>query len=323
MNRLLAIVGPTATGKTNLSLRLAKMLPVEIVNGDSRQVYRGMDIGTGKPAREQRALVQHHLFDVVDPDEEFHVAIYKRLATAAIGQIQKRGRLPVLVGGSGQYVWSVVEGWTVPEVAPDPSLRRNLETEARMQGDALLHLRLAQIDPEAAARIQPSNVRRVIRALEIYYHSRQKPSDVLWRKRCPQWQVLMVGLTLRRADLYERIDRRIDRMIAEGLVDEVKWLVGQGYQLDLPSLSSIGYREIGRYLQGEVTLDQAVKSAKMNTHRMARHQYSWFRLGDPRIHWFCAADPGDLERALRVCTDFVHDSSAVQSRANKKGDTPA
>lgn len=323
MNQLLVIVGPTATGKTELSLYVAKTAPVEIVNGDSRQVYRGMDIGTGKPTRDQRAVVPHHLFDLVNPDEEFHLALYQRLATAAIGRIQKRGRLPVLVGGSGQYIWSVLEGWVVPEVAPNPQFRKSLEKEAHTQGLTRLHSRLAEIDPEAASRIQAANLRRVIRALEVYYHSGQKPSSVLWHKRRPQWQILMVGLTLQRAELYRRIDRRVDRMIAEGLIDEVTRLLHQGHQLDLPSLSSIGYKQIGRYVQGKTTLQQAVEETKVETHRMARHQYSWFRPGDPRIHWFCAADSDAVERAVGLCASFVQDSTDVGMDLNNENNTQA
>lgn len=305
MNKLIVIVGPTGSGKTELSLHLAKRVPVAIVNGDSRQVFRGMDIGTGKPTQGQRALVPHHLFDVVDPDQEFHVALYQRLATAAIGRIQKQGRLPVLVGGSGQYIWSVVEGWMVPQVAPDPAFRRRLEKEAHMQGASRLHLELAQVDPEAARRIQATNVRRIIRALELHHHSGQRPSSVLWRRRPPHWQMLIVGLTLPRAELYQQIDGRIDRMVATGLVEEVARLLWKGYQLDLPSLSSIGYKQIGQYLHGEISLPQAVQEAKVQTHRMARHQYTWFRPRDPRILWFCAADSAALERAIRLCARFA------------------
>ncbi len=284
MECLVAIVGPTAVGKSEVALRLAEELEAEIVNADSRQVYRHMDIGTSKPTPAERGLIPHHILDVVDPDEGFNLAIYHQLATSAIEAVQGRGKLALLVGGSGLYVWSVVEGWGIPSVPPNPRLRDELETEAKEEGMYQLYRQLERVDPVAAAKIAPTNIRRVIRALEIY-HIAGKPSSQFWRKEAPHFPVLIIGLTVERAELYRRIDRRVDKMVEEGLVGEVKWLLERGYGLSLPSMSGIGYRQIGESLQGKMSLPTAIERMKYETHRLARHQYAWFRPNDDRIHW--------------------------------------
>lgn len=285
MNNLIAVVGPTAVGKSKLALYLAQQFGGEIVNADSRQVYRYMDIGTAKPSLQDRLSVPHHVIDVVAPDEPFSLAIYHRLATAAIADIHQRGRVPLLVGGSGLYVWSLIEGWKVPSVAPDPELRRRLERRAREKGIADLFRELQRVDPEAAAKIMPTNLRRIIRALEVYLVSGQ-PVSQHWRKEPPPFSVLVIGLTLQRENLYRRIDLRVDEMIKQGLVEEVRSLMDRGYGLDLPAMSGIGYKQIGMFLQGRLELSEAVQQMKWETHRLARHQYAWFRITDPRIHWF-------------------------------------
>ncbi len=285
---LLAIVGPTAAGKTALSLILAQALGGEIVSADSRQVYRGMDIGTAKATPEERALVPHHLLDVVDPDQVLTLAEYQRLAYAAIDDILARGRLPLLVGGTGQYVRAVLEGWRIPEVAPQPELRAALEAEAAAHGAAALHDRLAALDPVAAARIDPRNVRRVIRALEVCL-STGRPISELQTKSPPPYRVVQIGVTRARPELYARIDARVERMIEAGLVDEVRRLAAAGYGWDLPAMTGLGYRQIGQYLRGEITLDEAVALIKRGTRRFVQQQYNWFRPDDPAIHW---VDPG-------------------------------
>lgn len=284
MKHLIAIVGPTATGKSKLALDLAQIFDAEIVNADSRQVYRGMDIGTAKPSPEERALVPHWLLDLVDPDENFSLALYQELAYKAIQDIQQRGKLAILVGGSGLYVWSVIEGWQIPRVPPNPELRRNLEKKAKNQGSLALYQELQQLDPLAAQRIDPRNLRRVIRALEVCQLA-GIPFSQLKRKESPPFSNFILGLTTQREELYQRIDARVDQMVEQGLVAEVQGLISRGYGLNLPSLSSIGYRQIGRFLRGEVSLPMAVQQIKFETHRFARHQYGWFRLDDPRIHW--------------------------------------
>ena len=282
---MIVIVGPTAVGKSELALQLAQYFPIEIVGADSRQVYRYMDIGTNKPSLAERASVPHHVIDVIEPDEDFSLAMYHQLAIEALRAIQQRGKLPLLVGGSGLYVWSLVEGWKIPQVPPNQKLRRQLEARAEQEGSHSLYQELQDIDPMAAAKINPSNTRRIIRALEIYRTTGQHPSQ-LQRKEAPGFPILFIGLTRKRSELYRRIDWRVDKMIQMGLIEEVEQLLKKGYSPSLPSMSGIGYKEIGQFLRGEMTLSEAIDRIKYETHRLARHQYAWFRLGDSRIHWF-------------------------------------
>jgi len=285
MNRLLAIVGPTGAGKSKLALRLAKVFDGEIVSADSRQVYRYMDIGTAKPSLEEQALVPHHLIDVASPDEDFSLAQYQQLAYRAIEDIHQRQKLALLVGGSGLYAWSVLEGWQIPAVAPDPGFRHRLEEKAAKVGKDELYQELARLDPVAAQRIDPRNLRRTIRALEVHQHA-EVPISRLQGKKAPRFETLIIGLTADRVELYQRIDFRIDEMIKRGLVDEVKQLLNRGYDASLPAMSGIGYKQIGQFIKGELSLDTAIQQTKFETHRLVRHQYSWFRLKDDRIRWF-------------------------------------
>ena len=300
---LLAIVGPTATGKSHLALQLAVRFDGEVVNGDSRQVYRGLDIGTAKPHLEQRRQVPHHLFDIVDPDDGFSLAQYKRLALQAVDGVHRSGRLPILVGGTGQYLWALLEGWSIPEIPPRPDLRRRLEEKARTLSSQALHQELQAIDPAGAANINGKNVRRIVRALEIYYATGQPPSE-LQRKAPPPWSVLILGLTMERQALYDRVDRRVDEMVQSGWIEEVKCLLDDGYSEGLPSMSSLGYREIAQYLRGETTLQNAARSIKWNTHRFIRHQYTWFRPSDRRIQWL-RAGPHVLEEARALVSNAL------------------
>jgi tRNA dimethylallyltransferase len=286
---MIVIVGPTAVGKSELALHLARHFPLEIVSADSRQVYRYMDIGTNKSSLAERASVPHHIIDVVDPDEDFNLASYHQLALEALEAIEQKGKLPLLVGGTGLYVWSLLEGWKMPRVPPDQEMRGRLETRAKQEGGQSLYRELQNIDPMAAARIDPKNIRRTVRALEIYYATRQPPSQ-LQRKEEPAFPVLVIGLTQERSQLYRRIDARADEMIQRGLVEEVRQLLGKGYGPLLPSMSGIGYRQVVQFIQGEMTLPEAVDKIKHETHRLARHQYAWFRLNDNRIRWFGVTD---------------------------------
>jgi tRNA dimethylallyltransferase len=283
MSSLIAIVGPTAIGKSRLALDLSQTFGGEIVSADSRQVYRYMDIGTAKPAPEERERVAHHLIDVVFPDEEFSLALYQLKAREAIVEMQRRGKLALLVGGSGLYVWSLLEGWRIPPVPPDPALRHELEARVRSEGTEALYQELRELDRVAADRIDPRNARRIIRALEV---CRQGSTFSQSQGKEPFTSYLVIGLTADRADLYRRIDSRVDDMVRKGLVDEVESLVEQGYGFDLPSMSGLGYKQIGMYLRGHMDLPTAVRRIKYDTHRFARHQYSWFPLRDKRIHWF-------------------------------------
>ncbi len=300
--KVVAVVGPTAVGKSRLGLLLARMFSGEIISADSRQVYRYMDIGTAKPTLEERAAVPHHLIDVVDPDESFSVALYQSLARTAIDQVIQCGKLPILVGGSGLYVWSVIEGWEVPRVVPDAGFRNRMEERAAAEGVESLYRELQRVDPEAAKSIDPRNVRRVIRALEIHRGGDASPQPR--RKTKPPFDTLIVGLTAERRRLYEMIDRRVDGMIKQGLVEEVKGLLNKGYGPGLPAMSSVGYKEISEFLDGRVELADAIQKIKHETHRFARHQYAWFRPKDPRIHWFDPVEQGENE-VLRLVEEAL------------------
>ena len=281
---LVVIVGPTAAGKTALSIELAAALGGEIVSADSRQIYRGMDIGTAKATPEQRARIPHHLLDVVSPSDVLTLAEYQRRAYAAIDEILARSRLPILVGGTGQYVHAVVEGWSIPAVAPRPELRVELEQRARVEGATALHDWLAQLDPTAASHIDYRNVRRVIRALEVCLTTGQ-PISELQRKNPPAYRIEQFGVMRPRPELYARIDARVDRMMEDGLVEEVRSLVATGYRWELPAMSGLGYRQVGQYLRDEVTLAEAVALIKKQTRRFVHQQQTWFRADDPTIHW--------------------------------------
>jgi tRNA dimethylallyltransferase len=307
MNHLVAIVGPTAIGKSRLALRLARTFGGEIVNADSRQVYRYMDTGTAKPTPEELALVPHHLINITNPDESFSLAQYQELAYRAINDIHQRRKLPLLEGGSGLYVWTVVEGWQIPRVPPRPELRKKLEAKAAAIGAEKLYQELVAIDPAAAQKIDPRNIRRVIRALEVYEQT-STPFSRLQRKQAPPFASLIIGLTCDRAELYRRIDERVDRMMAQGLVREVEKLVKMGYDFTLSAMSTIGYKQIGMHLRGELSLEEAVQQVKYETHRFVRHQYAWFRLKDDRIKWFNILYPFEAEVESLVA-DFLQSDS--------------
>jgi tRNA dimethylallyltransferase len=276
------VVGPTAVGKTALSIHLAVAFGGEIISADSRQVYRGMDIGTAKATSEQRARVPHHLIDVVAPDETFTLAQYQKLAYTAIDETHERGRIPIIVGGSGQYVRAVVEGWGIPAVAPRHQLRAAL---GELRTEELARW-LSALDPGAAERIDYRNRRRVVRALEVTLVT-GKPISAQQKKAPPSYRIVQFGLTLPRLELYRRIDDRVDRMIESGLLEETRSLMEE-YGWHVPALSGLGYAQLGAYLQGQMTWDQAVAAVKRETRRFVRHQSNWFKRDDPAIHWFVA-----------------------------------
>ena len=294
MKCLIAIVGPTGVGKSSLGLSVAQRINGEIVNSDSRQIYRHMDIGTAKPSVAELNSVPHHLFDIISPDQPYSLSLYRQSALAVISSVQEQNKFPILVGGSGQYVWSVIENWQIPEVAPDEEFRRRMVLIDGEQGGGFLYQQLKRIDPDAAGKMLPGNLRRVIRALEIYEKTGQKPSS-LQTKKGQDYPVKIIGLTCDRERLYDRINRRTDRMMESGLVDEVKRLMEMGYTPGLPSMSSLGYRQITGYLAGSTSLKEAVQTIKYETHRFARNQYAWFRLNDTRISWFDSDGAADEE----------------------------
>lgn len=300
---LITIVGPTAVGKTDLAIRLALQLSGEVVSADSRLIYRYMDIGTAKPSLAERQGVPHHLIDVVPPDERLTLAQYQALAREAIEDIWARGNVPFLVGGTGLYVRALLAGWRIPQVPPDQTLRDRLEAQARERGDQSLHDELATVDPEAARSIDPRNVRRVIRALEVCKIT-GVPFSAQTAKEPPDYAVSRIGLTMPRELLYKRIDERIERMIANGLIAEVQSLLDRGYHLDLAAMSGLGYRQIGQYLGGEISVDEAVTLIKRHTRRFVRQQYNWFRLDDPEIRWVDATQI-DWEELLTTLRAFL------------------
>jgi len=307
---VLFIVGPTAVGKTSLAVSLARRFGGEIINADSRQVYRYMDIGTAKPAPEEQSQVPHHLLDLLDPNQDFGLGSFLSLARGIIREIHDRGGLPIVAGGTGQYIWALLEGWQVPKVPPDPEFRKAKEIEAEQYGAMALHQKLQQVDPQRAAQLDPRNVRRVIRALEIY-QSGQRGLSGSPRQAGPMADVLVIGLNLDRRDLYRRIDDRIDRMLDAGLVEEVRSIAALGYPTGIGPLSSPGYRELGQFLSGEIALDEAVQRTKYQTHRLARRQNTWFKRNDSRIRWLEADSPDLEERAAGLVESFLSGAPAV------------
>lgn len=286
---LIVILGPTAVGKTSVSIELAHRLDGEIVSADSRLLYRGMDIGTAKPTEDEIKDVPHHLIDVADPDENWSLAVYQRMAYRVIDEIHSREKLPFLVGGTGQYIRAIIEGWRIPRQKPDFYLRETLETWAEEIGNEALHRRLMVLDPEAAGQIDYRNLRRTIRALEVILKSGERFSDLRRKQKCP-YRPIILGIERPRDALYERVDQRIDQMLDEGLVDEVRTLLDKGYSPDLPTLSAIGYSEIIQYLRGEIDFEEAVTLIRRNTRTFVRRQANWFKSDDPRIEWFQASD---------------------------------
>ena len=281
---LIVILGPTGVGKTDLSIAIAQSIHGEIISADSRQIYRYMDIGTAKPSPQQQADAPHHLLDVVDPDENLALARYQKMVYAVIDDIHGRGHVPMLVGGTGQYITAVVEGWTIPEVPPNEALRTELENFAANQGASALHERLRQLDPAAANNIDYRNVRRVVRALEVSIETGQ-PISELQRKRPPPYSIITYGLTSEREVLYERADRRVDQMMEQGFVEEVRHLLAMGYKRTLPSMSGLGYAQLAAHLLDQTPLTDAIAETKNATHDFIRRQYTWFRGHDSGILW--------------------------------------
>lgn len=252
---------------------------------DSRLLYRGMDIGTAKPALEQQQAVPHHLIDVADPDETWSLAKFLAAALRIIEEIHDRNRLPFLVGGTGQYMTAILEGWIPPPQPADPGLRRELEAFVEREGKVALHAKLNQVDPISAEQISASNVRRVIRALEIY-HTTGVPKSKIRKKAPPPFRSLRIGLHLPRKELYARIDERIDAMIEAGFKEEVQRLLDQGFMPDLPSMSAIGYKHMAEVILGHCSFEEAVKDMRRLTRQFVRRQANWFKPNDPEIHWF-------------------------------------
>ncbi|MGG4443504.1 tRNA (adenosine(37)-N6)-dimethylallyltransferase MiaA [Brevibacillus fortis] len=290
--RLVVIIGPTAVGKTQLSLELAEQFDGEIISGDSMQVYRGMDIGTAKAESEELASIPHHLIDIKNPDEEYSVAMFQESAASLITDINQRGKLPFIAGGTGLYIESVTHRFQFSTTSQDPELRDRLQRLADSEGVEALHARLADVDPITAERLHPNDVKRVIRALEIYESSGYKMSDFQLRAQHSPYDLVMIGLTMDRAKLYERINHRVELMIEAGLVEEVRGLLDAGYDASLVSMQGLGYKELIPYLYGEITLEKAVNDIQQRTRHFAKRQLSWFRRM-AEIQWFDMTDPAE------------------------------
>lgn len=297
---LAVLVGPTAVGKTEAAIECAKALGAEIISADSMQVYRGMDIGTAKPTDEERQGVPHHLMDCADPDVEFNVARYQEMANKAIQDIHGRGRLPLLTGGTGLYIHSILYPMNFTDAGDDPALRKQLQAWCDQEGREALHQRLNTVDPETAARLHPNDVRRVIRALEIFYLTGNKMSE--YRQDLKGIETacnpMIMGLTIKREKLYRRIDQRADQMLAQGLVEEVEGLLAKGYHKDLVSMQGLGYKEVIPVLEDARTLEEAAEILKRDTRRYAKRQWTWFRR-DPRVHWIDWDDFNSKDDGIR------------------------
>jgi tRNA dimethylallyltransferase len=311
--KLLVVVGPTASGKTALSIQLAQAFDGEVINSDSRLFYRGFDIGTAKPSAEELAAAPHHLIDFLEPEDRFGLADYLDSVRETAAKITARRALPVLAGGAGQYIWGLLEGWNVPRVPPNAELRAELESVAKKEGSEAVFAQLEELDPEAAGRIDSRNVRRVIRAIEV---AQAGGNTGPRRAEQPPYDALMIGLKLGRERLYARIDARIDGMLMAGWVDEVRAMVERGVPMNAPAMTGIGYRELAGYLAGERTYADAVHATRRATRSLARHQDNWFSADDTRINWLDAAD---LEGAATAATALVESWLAESTPIVDKG----
>lgn len=297
------IVGPTASGKTDLSLNIARILNAEIVSADSRLFYRGMDIGTAKPSPSDRVRIPHHLIDVADPDQTWTLSLFQQAATEVIQDITQRGRIALLVGGTGQYIQAVLQSWSPPTTPPDMAFRAELENRVTNHGYAQLHEELRQVDPLAAEKIDPRNYRRTIRALEVFRLTGKKFSD-LRRVSVSPYNPLTIGLSRPRPDLYARIDSRIESMFSNGFLEEVRTLLAKGYSASLPAMSSIGYWECVQVHQGSLTVEEAKVNMRRRTRIFVRRQANWFKSSDSSIHWFPVEDETEKD-ILRLVKDFL------------------
>jgi tRNA dimethylallyltransferase len=306
-NDLVLIIGPTAVGKTELAIQLAERLNGEIVSADSRLFYRGMDIGTAKPTREEQMRVPHHLVDIADPHEIMSLAVFQQKVSDVIADIHIRNKIPFLVGGTGQYIRAVTEGWNPPEVEPDVRLRNELERLKDKNDIYWLYERLKYLDPLAAERIDPRNYRRTIRALEVIMTTGRRFSEQRGQSESP-YHLITIGLTRPRPELYERVDQRIDAMFANGFLEEVKTLLAKGYSPSLPTMSAIGYRECIRVVKGELSEEQARAEIRRATRIFVRRQANWFKESDPNIKWF-KVEEGVVETIESYLRSVIQDGS--------------
>lgn len=313
--KLAVLIGPTAVGKTKLSIELAKRLNGKIISGDSMQIYRGMDIGTAKIKKEEMEGIPHYLIDIKDPDESFSVAEFQELVREKISEISSRGSLPMIVGGTGLYIQSVIYDYQFSDAPSDDEFRKKLEQKAAIKGNDALFQELKKIDPVSAEKIHPNNIRRVIRALEIYYCTGKTMSEYQ-RKQDPKilYQTAIVGLTMERDQLYDRINKRVDMMIAEGLVEEAERFFRAGLR-NCQSIQAIGYKELYDYFDGRISLEEAVENLKQNSRRYAKRQLTWFR-NKMNVEWFDMTGVDDstkLAKKIDEISDYIEGKLKIKS----------
>lgn len=311
--KLIVLIGPTAVGKTKLSIELAKKFNGEIISGDSMQIYKGMDIGTAKITQEEMEGIPHHLIDIKEPDESFSTAEFQELVRKKIDEISSRGKMPMIVGGTGLYIQSVIFDYHFTDAPSDPTFRRSLEQAAEANGQEFLHGKLKDADPESAARIHPNNVRRVIRALEII-HCTGKTAGELQENQSPEllYDTALIGLTMDREMLYNRINYRVDLMMKQGLLDEVQYFYEKGLR-DCQSIQAIGYKELYDYFDGKVPLELAIENLKQNSRRYAKRQLTWFR-NKMNVEWFDMSESKDAEKKFAEISKFIE--GKLERKAN-------
>jgi tRNA dimethylallyltransferase len=310
--KLIVLIGPTAVGKTKLSIELAKKFNGEIISGDSMQIYKGMDIGTAKITREEMEGIRHHLIDVKEPEESFSTAEFQELVRKKIDEISARGKMPMIVGGTGLYIQSAIYDYHFTDAPSDPEFRRTLEEEAEEKGPVSLHEKLDKVDPESASRIHPNNVRRVIRALEII-HCTGKTAGELQADQSPElmYDTALIGLMMERELLYRRINLRVDLMMEQGLLEEVKYLYNNGLR-DCQSIQAIGYKELYDYFDDKVSLDEAIENLKQNSRRYAKRQLTWFR-NKMNVEWFDMSESHDAEKKFAEISRFIEGKLKIKA----------
>ncbi len=302
--KILIILGPTASGKSSLALNLARHIDMEIISGDSAQVYRGLDIGTAKPTKEELKLLPHHLIDIRDPKETYSVADFQMDARTKIKEIETKGKLPVIVGGTALYIKALLYNYPLStDAGANQDLRQKLRDRLEREGNLSLHTELKEIDPQAATKIHSNDSKRIIRALEVYYSTGKLFSSMRENTPAePVYDFMKIGLHWERNLLYQRINNRVEEMIEAGFLKEVQNLLTNGYDLELPALQALGYKELGSYLKGDIaTLEEAIELIKRNTRRFAKRQLSWFR-ADKDIHWLYPEQSSEKQMIANVLT---------------------
>lgn len=302
MDKLLVIAGPTAVGKSKVAFQVARELDGEIISADSVQVYRGLNIGSAKPSAAERAMVPHHMLDIADAAENYTVADFQRDARDAVAHVQQRGKLPILVGGTGLYITAVIRDYAFSESGQNEEIRERLKADAQKYGSVYLHQKLSEVDPQSSERIHCNDLRRIIRALEVYEQSKEPISGQVRKTTgIALYDMLVVVLTMPREQLYRRIDERVDQMMRQGLVEEVRTLLASGVSTYAKAMQSLGYRQISAYLQGELPLERAVELIKRDTRRYAKRQLTWFRR-EPDLIWLdLAKEGGESMAGKKIC----------------------